>query len=47
MGITSAPRHPTPLPLWRRLVWFASLWAGSVLSLGIVAGILRTWLKAS
>lgn len=36
-----------PAPLWHRLVWFASLWAGSVLSLGIVAGILRTWLKAS
>lgn len=44
MGATSAPRHPAPL--WRRLVWFASLWAGSVLSLGVVAGILRTWLKA-
>jgi Protein of unknown function (DUF2474) len=40
---------PTPhlsAPLWRRLVWFASLWAGSVLTLGVVAGILRTWLKA-
>ena len=44
MGTTSAPRHPAPL--WRRLVWFASLWAGSVLLLGIVAAILRAWLKA-
>jgi hypothetical protein len=32
--------------LWRRLVWFASLWAGSVLSLAVVAGVLRAWLKA-
>lgn len=44
MSTTSASRHLAPL--WRRLVWFASLWAGSVLSLGVVAGILRTWLKA-
>ncbi|AWN35985.1 DUF2474 family protein [Methylobacterium radiodurans] len=44
MGPASASRHTAPL--WRRLVWFAALWAGSVLSLGIVAGILRTWLKA-
>lgn len=45
MDDASAP--DLPAPLWHRLVWFASLWAGSVLSLGIVAGILRTWLKAS
>ncbi|MBA9068292.1 hypothetical protein FHR71_002033 [Methylobacterium sp. RAS18] len=44
MGTTSAPQHPAPL--WRRLVWFASLWVGSVLSLGAVASILRAWLKA-
>ncbi len=44
MGTTSLPRPPAPL--WRRLVWFASLWAGSVLSLGAVAGILKFWLKA-
>jgi hypothetical protein len=44
MGTDPAPQHLAPL--WRRLVWFASLWVGSVLSLGVVAGILRTWLKA-
>ena len=44
MATTSASRHAAPL--WRRLVWFAGLWAGSVLSLGLVAGILRAWLKA-
>ena len=44
MDTTSASRH---LPVLRqRLVWFASIWAGSVLSLGVVAGILRAWLKA-
>ena len=43
MDTTSTFRNPAPLR--RRLVWFASIWAGSVLSLGIVAGILRAWLK--
>jgi hypothetical protein len=44
MDTPSAFRHPAPLR--RRLVWFASIWAGSVLSLGVIAGILRAWLKA-
>lgn len=44
MNTASAP-HPHA-PLWRRLVWFASLWIGSVVSLGIVAGLLRAWLNA-
>jgi Protein of unknown function (DUF2474) len=44
MGTCSDPPHPAPL--WRRLVWFASLWAASVLWLGLVAGVLRAWLKA-
>lgn len=44
MDTTAAPRHPAPL--WRRLVWFVALWVGSVVSLGIVAGVLRAWLKA-
>ncbi|GJD74006.1 DUF2474 domain-containing protein [Methylobacterium goesingense] len=35
-----------PVPLWRRLLWFALLWVGSVLTLGLVAGVLRTWLRA-
>lgn len=33
-------------PLWRRLLWFVAIWLGSVLALGLVAFILRTWLKA-
>ena len=44
METVAAPRPPAAL--WRRLVWFASIWAGGVLSLGVIAGILRAWLKA-
>lgn len=34
-------------PLWRRLVWFAVIWAGSVGALGIVGFVLRSWLKGT
>lgn len=34
-----------PAPLWKRLGWMVLIWAGSVTSLGIVAGALRWWLK--
>lgn len=34
-------------PLWRRLMWFVAIWAGSILALGVVATILKTWLKAA
>lgn len=36
-----------PGPLWRRLLWFAALYGGSVLALGLVATVLRAWLKAA
>jgi len=45
MDTPSASLHPAPLR--QRLVWFAAIWVGSVLSLGAVAGILRAWLKAA
>jgi hypothetical protein len=32
--------------LWRRLAWFAAIWTGSVVGLGLVAGLLRFWLKS-
>ncbi|HKX35507.1 MAG TPA: DUF2474 domain-containing protein [Rhizorhapis sp.] len=28
-------------PLWKRLLWFAAIWAGSVTALGLVAAIIR------
>ncbi|GJD47319.1 hypothetical protein OPKNFCMD_0025 [Methylobacterium crusticola] len=33
-------------PLWRRLAWFAALYGGSVLGLGVVSLLLRAWLRA-
>jgi hypothetical protein len=32
-------------PLWQRLAWFAGLWAGSVLALGMVGYGIRLVLK--
>jgi hypothetical protein len=29
----------------RRLAWFVGIWAASVAALGIVAGLLRLWLR--
>jgi len=33
-------------PLWKRLLWMAAIWTASVATLGLVAFIIRTWLKA-
>jgi hypothetical protein len=44
MDTSSTPRNPAAL--WRRLVWFASLWGLSVFALGIVCLSLRIWLHA-
>ena len=33
-------------PLWKRLVWMAAIWGMSVAVLGVVATILRWWLRA-
>jgi hypothetical protein len=45
MVTTSTPRRQAAL--WRRLVWFVAIWAGSVLSLGVFASILKIWLRSS
>jgi hypothetical protein len=31
-------------PLWKRLAWFAGLWAASVTALAIVAYLIRFWI---
>lgn len=36
-----------PAPIWRRLLWFAALWASSILALGVVAMILKMVLKVA
>jgi hypothetical protein len=33
-------------PLWKRLAWMAGIWAASVLTLTVVAGVIRIWLEA-
>lgn len=42
--MTPVPTEPGPL--WQRLAWLAAIWLGSVLALGLVAFVLRIWLKA-
>lgn len=32
-------------PLWKRLGWMVAIWLASVLALGMVASVLRFWLK--
>ncbi|HET6396345.1 MAG TPA: DUF2474 domain-containing protein [Pseudoxanthomonas sp.] len=35
----------TQAPLWRRLLWFAALWLAGLACVGILAGLLRFWLR--
>ena len=32
-------------PLWKRLAWMAAIWAVSVGALGVVAMVLRAWVR--
>lgn len=34
-----------PTPLWKRLGWMALIWAISVTALGLVAMVIRYWLR--
>jgi fatty acid desaturase len=40
-----APREAPSL--WRRLAWLVALWAGGVLSLGVVAWLLKLFMRAA
>jgi len=33
-------------PWWQRIAWMAAIWAASVAALGVVAGIIRWWLRS-
>lgn len=35
----------TSAPLWKRLAWLVAIWAVSVGVLGVVAWIIRLWIK--
>lgn len=37
--------EPQDRPLWQRLGWMFAIWLGSVTVLGIVASVIRFWLK--
>ncbi|GMN14231.1 DUF2474 family protein [Altererythrobacter sp. MTPC7] len=32
-------------PLWQKLAWMAGIWLASVTVLGLVAAVIRAWLK--
>ena len=38
--------EPQDRPLWQRLGWMFGIWLSSVTVLGLVASIIRFWLKA-
>lgn len=38
-------REPEP-PFWQRLAWMAGIWLASVTFLGVIAMVIRLWLKA-
>jgi len=40
-----APPENEP-PLWKRVAWMIGIWLASITALGIVAMIIRFWLKA-
>jgi hypothetical protein len=33
-------------PLWKRLLWMAAIWTGSVVALAAIAAVIRFWLNA-
>lgn len=41
------PNAQEKKPFWQRLCWLLAIWAGSVLALGLVAGLLRLFMQAA
>jgi hypothetical protein len=41
----TAAKRAEAAPLWQRLAWMAAIWAMSVAALGVVAMVLRAWLR--
>lgn len=37
--------EPQDRPLWQRLGWMFAIWLGSLTVLGLVASVIRFWLK--
>ena len=37
-------REAEAQPLWKRLMWMATIWAASVAVIGLVAGALHLWI---
>lgn len=35
----------TDAPFWKRLLWMAAIWVASVAVLGVVAMLLKAWLR--
>ena len=38
--------EPEPRPLWHRLGWMFVIWLASITVLGLVASVIKLWLKA-
>jgi hypothetical protein len=38
--------EPDERPLWQRLGWMFAIWLASITVLGLVASVIRFWLKA-
>ena len=39
------PNDADRRPLWQRLAWMGGIWLASVIGLGLLALVLRIWLK--
>ncbi|WP_082804139.1 MULTISPECIES: DUF2474 domain-containing protein [unclassified Erwinia] len=40
-------QQATPSPVWKRILWMAVIYAGSVMALGVVATLFRMMMTAA